>query len=110
MKKNLLYLLGLTFLGAILVFLGLPTPYDNSILKSYAMGYLTILSGPLSVWFSSSFDMLFKLIATSVGFLTIATWIYMVRKESSFWKILIAIVIWVGFGTFILFAEITSHI
>ena len=112
MKKNILYLLLLTLVGGLLVIMGLPSGGDApNILETYALGYLTILSGPFAVWFFPFYhDILFQLIATSIGIFMITLWLYMVKKEYAFWKIFILLAIWAMLGGLALFVEIISHI
>ena len=111
MKKNILYLLLLTLLGGILLLMGLPKgDFSQNILETYAFGYLALLSGPFSVWFFSTLDILIKIIATIIGVSMISLWFYMVKKEYAFWKIFILLAVWALLGSLSVFVEIISHI
>jgi len=111
MKKHIIYLLLLVLLGAVIVFIALPSPYNGNILKAYGLGYLSIFSGPLLIWFFPIFDGILPNISVGViGLLLITAWVKMVKEEYPVWKTLIPVIIWVFLGMFFLFAEIVSHI
>jgi len=112
LKKNIIYLLLLTLFGGILVIISLPNQeLTTTVFKSYALGYLSILSGPFAVWFFSYWiDTAIVIVTTILGVSIISLWFYMIRKEYQFWKFLILYFIWVLLGSFVLFAEITSHV
>ena len=100
MKKNIIYLLLLTLFGGILVIISLPNQELTTIFKSYALGYLSILSGPFAVcFFSYWIDTAIVIVTTILGVSIISLWFYMILYF-----------IWVLLGSFVLFAEITSHL
>jgi len=114
-KKSIKYLFLFALVGTLSIIYFLPSmsePTFEEVVNSYGEIYLSALLGSFFTWVSlHSAGMLFKIVATVIGFLCLTTWVYMIKKNTyPFWKIAIPIAVWVSIGLFTLFVGIVSHI
>ena len=114
-QKSIKYLFLFALVGTLFIIYILPSipePTVERVVGFYGEIYLFSLLGSFSVWWTfPSADMLFKIVATVIGFLSLTTWVYMLKKNTyPFWKIAIPITVWVLIGLFALFIGIISSI
>jgi len=109
-KKSIkyLFLFALVETLFIIYFLPMCEPTFNF----YGEIYLSTLLSSFSVWWIlPNASIIFKIVATVIGFLCLTTWVYMIKKNTySFGKIVILIAIWVLIGLFTLFVGAVSSI
>jgi len=110
-QKSIKYLLLFAFVETLFIIYFLPIMCEPTF-DFYGKIYLSTLLGSFSVWWTfPSADMLFKIVATVIGFLSLTTWVYMLKKNTyPFWKLAIPIAVWVLIGLFTLFVGIISSI
>jgi len=114
-QKSIKYLFLFALVGALFIIYFLPSmsePTFEKVVGFYGEIYLSTLLGSFSAWWTlPNVSMIFKIVATVIGFLCLTTWVYMLKKNTyPFWKLAIPIAIWVLIGLFALFIGIISSI